>query len=273
MPKKTNTDGPGDHQVHGDGWSGDTVRAARLAGTSSRPPAYHAGGVGHAPARDGAWRRSSASERPRNIGWWMVKSGLVGDADKLHNARRVSPHRLGHASHRRCSPHTSLARWTDARRDGIRRRPSFDAPPSSRCRRRAPASASTETRRRRPPPATRCWARRRRASGRRAPVLSSRSWASPRPAGVRRRHDVGRAYNTFPPRWTARTPGLGIGPRESRGWRNFFENTAGRAAVRSQSASSSPRWRRVTFVWGAHRFNAFVICPPPRRRSWTRRRW
>lgn len=186
------------------------------------------------------------------IGWWMVKSGLVEDADNPSNAPRVSPYRL--ATHLTGAFTIYVAMlWTTL--DVM-----YPTPPVVR-RAAELASrgvASLGLNRNTPGAATASQqvlgaARRARAAVHPLVALVGvTALSGAYVAGM----DAGRAYNTFPLMDGKWTPDEYWSMWESRGWRNFFENTA--AVQFDHRALALTTLAAVTFVWGAHRFNGHL---------------
>lgn len=186
------------------------------------------------------------------IGWWMVKSGLVEDADNPTNAPRVSPYRL--ATHLTGAFTIYVAMlWTTL--DVM-----YPTPPVVR-RAAELASrgvASLGLNRNTPGAATASQqvlgaARRARAAVHPlAALVGVTALSGAYVAGM----DAGRAYNTFPLMDGKWTPDEYWSMWESRGWRNFFENTA--AVQFDHRVLALTTLAAVTFVWGAHRFNGHL---------------
>lgn len=186
------------------------------------------------------------------IGWWMVKSGLVEDADNPSNAPRVSPYRL--ATHLTGAFTIYVAMlWTTL--DVM-----YPTPPVVR-RAAELASrgvASLGLNRNTPGAATASQqvlgaARRARAAVHPlAALVGVTALSGAYVAGM----DAGRAYNTFPLMDGKWTPDEYWSMWESRGWRNFFENTA--AVQFDHRVLALTTLAAVTFVWGAHRFNGHL---------------
>lgn len=186
------------------------------------------------------------------IGWWMVKSGLVEDADNPTNAPRVSPYRL--ATHLTGAFTIYVAMlWTTL--DVM-----YPTPPVVR-RAAELASrgvASLGLNRNTPGAATTSQqvlgaARRARAAVHPlAALVGVTALSGAYVAGM----DAGRAYNTFPLMDGKWTPDEYWSMWESRGWRNFFENTA--AVQFDHRVLALTTLAAVTFVWGAHRFNGHL---------------
>ena len=186
------------------------------------------------------------------IGWWMVKSGLVEDADNPSNAPRVSPYRL--ATHLTGAFTIYVAMlWTTLdvmypTPPVVRRAAEFASRgvASLGLNRNTPGAATTSHQ-------VLGAARRARAAAHPlAALVGVTALSGAYVAGM----DAGRAYNTFPLMDGKWTPDEYWSMWESRGWRNFFENTA--AVQFDHRALALTTLAAVTFVWGAHRFNGHL---------------
>ena len=174
------------------------------------------------------------------IGWWMVKSGLVEDADNPSNAPRVSPYRL--ATHLTgaftiyvAMLWTTLDVW-------------FPTPPVIR----HAAEYAGAVLNRNTPGASQVLGAARHARAVAHPLaalVGVTALSGAYVAGM----DAGRAYNTFPLMDGKWIPDEYWSMWERRGWRNFFENTA--AVQFDHRVLALTTLAAVTYVWGAHRFN------------------
>ena len=186
------------------------------------------------------------------IGWWMVKSGLVEDADNPSNAPRVSPYRL--ATHLTGAFTIYVAMlWTTLdvmypTPPVVRRAAEFASRgvASLGLNRNTPGAATTSHQ-------VLGAARRARAAAHPlAALVGVTALSGAYVAGM----DAGRAYNTFPLMDGKWIPDEYWSMWERRGWRNFFENTA--AVQFDHRALALTTLAAVTFVWGAHRFNGHL---------------
>ena len=188
------------------------------------------------------------------IGWWMVKSGLTENPDAPTDVPRVSPYRLATHLTGAFTIYAAMI-WTTFT-------VYFPTPPAVA---HAEAHAAAGAPERASAAARDAVFRATRAAKSRAHPLAGLIALTALSGAYVAGLDAGRAYNTFPLMGGRIVPEEYWAQWESKGWRNFFENTA--AAQFDHRALAMTTLAATTAVWATRRGDARL--PPGARTRWT----